>query len=98
MKFAIQLLLIALLAFFGAAATVDQKPVIISYPKDTPQSVLDEAMETIRKAGGVITHEYSIIRGFAAKASTEAMDTVKAWGTKHDVIIEEDQVITTNND
>lgn len=54
--------------------------VVVSYPKDTPQSVIDQAMEAIKKAvgptspcaeasvayiqqGGIITHEYSIIKG-----------------------------------
>lgn len=49
MKFAFSALLLALLAAF-AAAEAPQKPVIVSYPDHTPQSVLDQAMEAIKKA------------------------------------------------
>ena len=49
MKFAFNLLLLALLAAFAAAVS-PQKPVIVSYPEDTPQSVLDKAMDAIKKA------------------------------------------------
>ena len=49
MKLTISLLLIALLAAFAAAAA-PHKPVIVSYPNDTPQSVVEQAMEAIRKA------------------------------------------------
>jgi hypothetical protein len=50
MKLALQLIILALLALLGAAATGEQKPVIVSYPKDTPQSVLEKAMEAIKEA------------------------------------------------
>ena len=43
------LLLPALLAGF-AYAQAPQQAVIVSYPQDTPQSVLEEAMEAIKKA------------------------------------------------
>jgi predicted oxidoreductase (fatty acid repression mutant protein) len=50
MKFTLQLLFVFLLVALSFAATQEQKPVIVSYPKDTPQSVLDEAIEAIKKA------------------------------------------------
>lgn len=49
MKFAFGILLLALFVAFASAVS-PQKPVIVSYPDDTPQSVLDKAMEAIRKA------------------------------------------------
>lgn len=49
MKLAFTLLLPALLAAF-AFAQAPQKPVIVSYPEDTPQSIIEEAMDAIRKA------------------------------------------------
>ena len=49
MRFAFNILLLAFLAAF-ASATAPQKPVIVSYPNDTPQSVLEKAMDAIRNA------------------------------------------------
>jgi hypothetical protein len=39
-----------------------------------------------------------LIKGFAAKASKTALETVQALGNDHSVTIEDDQVITINND
>lgn len=49
MKFTIHILLLVLLAVL-VLASAEQKPVVVSYPKDTPQSVLDAAMDAIKKA------------------------------------------------
>lgn len=116
MKFSIHILLLALFAVLVLAST-EQKPVVVSYPKDTPQSVLDAAMDAIKKAvrtlqtlpclrphtltsaqGGVITHEYHLIKGFAAKASDQALETVQALGNTNSVVIEQDQVMSITND
>ena len=58
MRFALSALLLALLVVL-AAATSPQRSVIVSYPDDTPDSVLDEAKAAIKQAGGLVTHEYS---------------------------------------
>lgn len=50
MKLLFNLLVVALFAVFALAATAEQKPVIVSYPKGTPDSVIEEAMEAVRKA------------------------------------------------
>jgi hypothetical protein len=76
MKFTIHLLLIAFLMALAYAAT-DSKQVIVSYPKDTPDSVIEHAMSVIKEAvsrhritycicsnkiqGGIITHEYKTL-------------------------------------
>ena len=39
-----------------------QKSVIVSYPNDTPDSVVQQAMGAIKDAGGMITHEYKLIK------------------------------------
>ncbi|KAF2478753.1 hypothetical protein BDY17DRAFT_328271 [Neohortaea acidophila] len=97
MKLYITALLMALLAAFALAqGQATQKAVVISYPKDTPQSVIDQAMEAIKKAGGIITHEYSIIKGFAAKATEQALETVQTLGQHNNVLIEQDQVVGIN--
>ena len=49
MKFGFALLLVAMLAVM-AFAQAPQIPVVVSYPEETPQSVIEEAMEAIRKA------------------------------------------------
>lgn len=58
MRFYIISLLVAL--FFGCAFAIKtQKPILVTYPPDTPQSVIDEAIVALKKAGGILTHEYS---------------------------------------
>jgi hypothetical protein len=49
-----------LLALFTAvfALPPPQKPVIVSFPDNTPSSVIDKAIAEIEKDGGIITHEY----------------------------------------
>lgn len=46
----------------------------------------------------MITHEYHLIKGFAAKASEQALETVQALGNTNDVVIEQDQVMSITND
>lgn len=56
-------LLVAALSLVCAAVAVDvQKSVIITYPADTPDTVLDQAKQAIREGGGAITHEYRLIK------------------------------------
>lgn len=58
MRLYIFTLLVALF-FTCALAIKNQKPILVTYPSDTPQSVIDEAIATLKKAGGIVTHEYS---------------------------------------
>ena len=60
MKFTI----LSILAFVTVvmAAAQPQKAVIVSYPNDTPDSIVDQAKEAILAAGGIITHEYILIK------------------------------------
>ena len=115
MKFYLSTLIIALfVAFALATSSTPQNPIVVSYPKDTPQAIIDEAMDAIRAAvrtfawcsrgvgtdlsqGGVITHEYSLIKGFAAKVNAKMVETVQTLGADHDVLIEKDQEITINS-
>ncbi|CAD0012246.1 unnamed protein product [Aureobasidium pullulans] len=87
MKFTIHLLLIALLVALAYAAT-EQKQVIVSYPKDTPYSVIEHAMDAIKEA------YKTLIKGFAATAPTKVVQSVKALGEKYNAIVEEDQVVS----
>ncbi|KAF2002511.1 hypothetical protein P154DRAFT_488535 [Amniculicola lignicola CBS 123094] len=94
MRFAILSTLLAVFVTY-AMAVAPLKSVIISYPNDTPQSVVDQAMESIKAAGGEITHIYNIIKGFACMAPATILESVQTMNTEHQVTIEEDQVVRT---
>ncbi len=53
-----------LVCLFGLTviAVAPQKAVIVTYPNDAPDSVLNQAKKEIEKAGGMITHEFKLIR------------------------------------
>jgi hypothetical protein len=59
-----------LFAFFLAALTllsgviaVDiEKSVLITYKPETPDSIVNQAKKAVVDAGGVITHEYTLIK------------------------------------
>ncbi|KAI9670148.1 MAG: hypothetical protein M1817_004485 [Caeruleum heppii] len=89
---------IATVAFAVAASATELHPIVVSYPHQTPESVLTQAKQAIEAAGGVITHEYDLIRGFAAKAPNEALEMVKAWGEQYDADVEYDQIISINQE
>ncbi|KAI9754310.1 MAG: adenylate kinase [Chaenotheca gracillima] len=93
MKLASFSLLFALFAVAVMAAS-RQKAVIVSYPSDTPDSVLDEAKDAIKTAGGMVTHEYKLIKAFAATAPAKALESVKALGSKYNAVVEEDQIVS----
>lgn len=46
---------------------------------------------------GVITHEYNIIKGFAATAPAAALDMVSTLSDVYKCEIEEDGIVTTQN-
>ncbi|KJX96235.1 hypothetical protein TI39_contig692g00002 [Zymoseptoria brevis] len=96
MKFSLAPLLILGLAA-GVMAKDQTQQVIISYPNNTPASVLEGAKKAILDAGGVITHEYSLIMGFAAKVPAKVLESVQAMGQEHNVLIEQDQIVSINN-
>ncbi|KAK0508275.1 hypothetical protein JMJ35_009359 [Cladonia borealis] len=89
-----------LLAFLGALAIgvnglAPQRQVLITYPNDTPQATLNEYRNAIVAAGGEILHEFNLIKGFIAKASTEAIDTIHSLSHDYPPTIEDDQTVTT---
>ncbi|KAL4900038.1 hypothetical protein BDW74DRAFT_162584 [Aspergillus multicolor] len=71
------------------------KSFLVTYPKDTPDAVVDSAKASVRKAGGVITHEYSlVIKGFAATGPEEAVQQISTQSTAYKPTIEEDQTVS----
>ncbi|KAF2274168.1 uncharacterized protein EI97DRAFT_435277 [Westerdykella ornata] len=87
--------LVAILATFAMAVAPPLKRVIVSYPNETPQSVVDEAMEAIVKAGGAIIHKYNIIKGFTADAPATVLETVEVLSSKFSATVEEDGIVHT---
>ena len=89
-------LLATALALVPGVLGVDQSKSAIVWFDDpsTPDSVINEAKDSILKAGGKITHEYTIIKGFAVQAPAAALETMQTWGNDHSVRIEEDEVIS----
>ncbi|KAI0856326.1 hypothetical protein F4860DRAFT_418625 [Xylaria cubensis] len=84
----------AVLAVAQGALAVDiQKAIIMSFPSETPDDVVSRAMDDIRKAGGTITHEYKLLKGFAAKAPQKIIESVTTWSSEYHAVIEEDQVV-----
>ncbi|KAI1382738.1 uncharacterized protein F4822DRAFT_435116 [Hypoxylon trugodes] len=77
----------------GVYAVDVQKSVIVSFPSETTDDIVNRAKDDIRKAGGVITHEYQLIKGFAAKAPQKIIETVSAWSAEFHATVEEDQVV-----
>ncbi|KAF1827411.1 uncharacterized protein K489DRAFT_375504 [Dissoconium aciculare CBS 342.82] len=74
-------------------AQASERQILVSYPEDTPHHILQQAIDAVKQAGGTILHEYTLIKGFAAKASAEALDTVRTFG--YNVEIEDDGLATT---
>ncbi|KAJ4357072.1 hypothetical protein N0V95_002810 [Ascochyta clinopodiicola] len=97
MRFATLSVLTALFAATTMAAA-PQRSVIISFPNETPDHIVEEAKEGIRKAKGVITHEYNIIKGFACQAPASALEFVTTMGEQYKVEIEEDGIVTTQGE
>lgn len=90
--------LVAALTIVSGAFAVDvQKSFIVSYDHDTPDSVVNEAKDRIVAAGGYITHEYQLIKGFAATAGEKTFETVQAMFSKYNAQVEEDQVVSINS-
>jgi len=85
----------AVLALFSGVMAVDiQKSIIVTYPKTTPDSVIEQAKKAIIDGGGIITHEYHIIKGFAAKVGEKVVETISVLGQEYNAIVEEDDIVS----
>ncbi|KAJ5414431.1 hypothetical protein N7509_001058 [Penicillium cosmopolitanum] len=89
-------LLFVLLGLLSLALAKSLKSVIITFPKGTPSNVIDEAKSSIVDSGGVITHEYHLINGFAAEAPVNCLETISAQSSQYNPTIEEDQIVSAN--
>ena len=62
MRFSTAVTAVLAAASGASAATSAFKNVIVSFPFDTPTNIIENAMDEVRKANGVITHEYKLIK------------------------------------
>ncbi|EMD59470.1 hypothetical protein GGP41_009323 [Bipolaris sorokiniana] len=96
MRTALIPLVVALFATV-AMGLAPQRSVIISWPNDTPDEIVEQSKEAIRKAKGEITYEYNIIKGFAATAPASALELVSTLSNVYKCEIEEDGIVTTQH-
>ncbi|KAF2826375.1 hypothetical protein CC86DRAFT_406651 [Ophiobolus disseminans] len=75
----------------------NDKSVIMSWPNGTPDSVVQTAKQAIIDAGGVITHEYNIIKGFACHGPASIFEKVSTMDANHKPEIEEDGIVYTQD-
>ncbi|KAL5118810.1 hypothetical protein ACEQ8H_003313 [Pleosporales sp. CAS-2024a] len=94
MRFTLTALFVALFATLAMAAA-PHKSVIMSWPNDTPDSVIEAAKKAIIDAKGTITHEYNIIKGFACTGPASIFEFVSTMNADHQPEIEEDGVVYT---
>ncbi|KAL8983503.1 MAG: hypothetical protein Q9177_004961 [Variospora cf. flavescens] len=81
-------------AIGNAAFAPAQRQVLVTYPEDTPHSILQEAKEAVLAAGGKINGEFTLIKGFAATVSNEILDSVTALSESHRPTVEDDSMVT----
>ncbi|KAJ5164735.1 uncharacterized protein N7500_006565 [Penicillium coprophilum] len=74
------------------------KSVVVTFPKGTPDSVVSQAKASLVASGGVITHEYHLINGFAAEAPVNALQSLSTQDTRYSPNIEEDKVVSAYGD
>ncbi|EWG52753.1 hypothetical protein FVEG_11396 [Fusarium verticillioides 7600] len=88
----------AALAVVPGALAVDQKKSAIVWFEDesTPDNIVDECKNALIKAGGKITHVYSIIKGFSVIAPEKALEIVQVNHENHQIRVEKDEVVTTD--
>ncbi|CAZ86244.1 unnamed protein product [Tuber melanosporum] len=68
---------------------------VITFQPNTPDSVIEQAIATVKDNGGRVTHVYKIIKGFCVCAPHEALNQVSIMASEWEPVIEEDTVITT---
>ncbi|KAF2753742.1 hypothetical protein EJ05DRAFT_514684 [Pseudovirgaria hyperparasitica] len=98
MKFSLFTLLVALFCAYAQALAkpVSLKTVIVTFPDNTPGHIMQQAKDAIVEAGGRITHEYRIIKGFSALTSDKVLQSVSTQSLEYMPVYEEDQQMSIN--
>jgi fructose-specific phosphotransferase system IIC component len=101
---------LTVLAALSSGLKVAQKAVVFSYPDATPQDIVDAAMDKIVALGGMVTHEFKLFksvlagvwslsltsrRGFAATIPPKSVEMVSALSSEFVPMVEEDQIMNT---
>ncbi|KAL8690038.1 MAG: hypothetical protein Q9218_004423 [Villophora microphyllina] len=84
---------LGLVALGSASLAQAQRQVLVTYPDNTPPSIIQEAKKAIVAAGGEITKEYSFIKSFAATVSDEVLSSIHALSEPHRPIVEDDGTV-----
>ncbi|KYK54561.1 hypothetical protein DCS_06521 [Drechmeria coniospora] len=85
--------LVAALAIAPAALAVDlRKAAIVKFDDAAPDDFVKQVKDSIRTGGGIITHVYSLIKGFAVSDTPEkTLESIKAMSSgEYKVLVEED--------
>lgn len=85
----------------GAAAqsTGEAKGYLVTFPHNAADSILENAINRVKEAGGVITNTFTIIRGFSFRGTMQAANSlnsflVQAYQGQNQFTIEPDQTVT----
>ncbi|MCJ1323458.1 hypothetical protein MMC10_000118 [Thelotrema lepadinum] len=97
MKLIVCVLLTIILAIQALDPSSPKKQYIVSYEDETPDSILEKTKTAIEAAGGQILSDISLIRGFAASMSEEAVNEIKVVSVEYTPTIEEDQTVSIND-
>ncbi|KAI6364933.1 hypothetical protein MCOR25_005530 [Pyricularia grisea] len=81
----------------GLAVEV-KKQVIVTYPSDTPDSVIQAAKDKITESGGVVTHSYDIIKGFSATVGESMLNSMSTEDAQYKPTVEEEQILSIYGD
>ncbi|GAO46334.1 hypothetical protein SAICODRAFT_30261 [Saitoella complicata NRRL Y-17804] len=92
-------LVVGIVGAFAEAAPMgslkqETKAFIVRYASNTPEKVIDAAIENIKSIGGELTHRYTLFKGFSAVAPVDAIYALKAEESPFLQDIEEDQLVT----
>ncbi|KAG2421608.1 hypothetical protein HFD88_005583 [Aspergillus terreus] len=80
----------------GVLPAILAESIVVTYPKGTPDGVVEEAKKAITDAGGCITHTFTLLKGFSAQGATEAMiNRISVETAEYRPTIEKDQEYTT---
>ncbi|RAH44226.1 uncharacterized protein BO95DRAFT_416816 [Aspergillus brunneoviolaceus CBS 621.78] len=77
-------------AIFGLVPLTLANSVLVSFPAGTPDSVLQQAKDSVLDAGGQITHEFS----FSADCPEEAIQQISTQSAAYKPTIEQDQMVS----
>ncbi|RAH77977.1 hypothetical protein BO86DRAFT_321836 [Aspergillus japonicus CBS 114.51] len=77
-------------AIFSFVPLTMANSVLVSFPAGTPDSVLQQAKDSVLNAGGQITHEFR----FSADCPEEALQQISTQSAAYKPTIEQDQIVS----